>query len=771
MLTICASEAFAARSDNFSNTKSTNENAAIAPKKFLIVGNQRVEESVILDYLDQTSFRKNSAKAIQQATKKLYETELFSSVAIYEKSGQFIIELTENPIISEVKFIGNKKVNDEALLSETTIKKRSVFSKQKLQIDLKRISEIYTKTGRFLTKIDPKIVQKDQNRVELIFEIDEGPKAKIGEIYFVGNKAFDDQDLHEEISTKKSKWWKFLSSSDSYDADRIDFDKEMLRRFYTNRGYADFSVLSATAQINRQKDRFFITFLMEEGIRYEVGNVEIVNHIEKFDTESLRKKILIKSGKIYNGELVEKTIDAMIETMSDKSYAFANIEPVLKRHRNSKIIDIDFVIQETPRIYIEQINISGNVRTIDEVIRRELRFREGDPYNITKINRSKQRIENLGFFEKVEFSTKRIGDTDKVNLEIEVKEKKTGELNLGIGYSTVNKVNLNAGIRENNLFGTGRQIGFNVQKAFAYSSSDISYTKPYFLGMPLNAGFDIFKINQSRRNALAYDTNRLGFSLNAGYQISEFLSHNFSYSRVDDKISNVDATATILARNLQGQYVTSGIGQNLLYDKRDNRFDPKNGYFISASQTFNGIGGDIKTMKYESAMGIYSPTINNDFIVKLVARGGVIEGLGQSVRSNNGFFLGSNQGSGNFRGFGYNGLNPRAMINGTPNRNGEPVGGRIFYIGTAELRFPLGLPKELGIYGVLFSDNGVVKGVDSGITGGTAVADSGKLRSTYGLSIAWASPMGPIRLDFAKVWRSEQYDVPQNFNFSVGTSF
>ena len=740
-------------------------------KKFIVLGLQRVEESMVLGYLDNSNFQNNPTNAIQQATKKLYESELFSSVSISEKGGQFIVELVENPIIFEVKLIGNKKVNDEALLSEVSLKKRSVFSKQKLQIDLKRISEIYTKTGRFLTKIEPKLVQKDQNRVELIFEIDEGPKAKIGEIYFIGNNAFDDKDLHEEVSTKKSKWWKFLSSSDSYDSDRIEFDKEILRRFYTNRGYADFSILSATAQINHQKDRFFVSFLMEEGIRYNLGKIEIVNNIPKFDAEILRKKILIKSGKLYNGELIDKTIDGMIETMSDKSYAFASIEPVLKRHRDQKIIDIDFVIRETPRIYIEQINISGNVRTLDEVIRRELRFREGDPYNITKINRSKQRIENLGFFEKVEFNTKRIGDGDRVNLEIEVKEKKTGELNLGIGYSTVNRLNLNAGIRENNLFGTGRQIGFNAQKAFAYSSADVSYNKPYFLDMPLNAGFDIFKIDQSRRNALAYDTNRIGFSLNASYQISEFLSHNFNYSRTKDKIGNVDDTATILAKNLQGRYITSGIGQTLLYDKRDNRFDPKNGYFISASQTFNGIGGDIKTMKYEGAIGAYSPTINNDFIIKLAARGGVIEGLGQDVRSNNGFFLGSNQGYGNFRGFAFNGLNPRAMINGVPNRNGEPIGGKIYYIGTTELRFPLGLPKELGIYGILFSDNGVVKGVDRGIAGGTPIADSGRLRSTCGVSIAWASPMGPIRLDFAKILRKQEYDVPQNFNFSVGTSF
>ncbi len=768
---------------NQAETKLNQNPDLIEDKKFLITGNQRVDEQTILSYLDFEQFRKNPDKAIARATKQLLETELFSSVKIFLQNQQtnpvsksrnsqknqarFMVELVENPIILELKFVGNKKVNDEALQSEIFLKKRAVFSKQKLQSDLKRISEIYTKTGRFLTKIDPKIIQKDQNRIELIFDIQEGPKAKIGEIFFVGNHEFSDKALREEISTKQSQWWKFLSSSDSYDSDRIEFDKETLRRFYGNRGFADFSTLSAVAQINRQKDEFFISFMVEEGIRYNIGTVEIENHIEKLDAEILRKKILIKPGKLYNADLIEKSVDAMIELLSDKAYAFAAIEPVLKRNRTQKIIDIDFVIQETPRIYIDQIKISGNVRTIDEVIRRELRLREGDPYNTTKINRSKQRIENLGFFEKVEFNTKRIGNTDKINLEIEVKEKKTGELNLGVGYSTYSKFNINAGIRENNLFGTGQTVGFNAQKSFAFTSVDVSYTKPYLLDMPVDVGFDVFRVSQLRRNTLPYDSKRVGFSLNAGYRITEFLSHNVSYNYTQDNVYNPGATPSILTKNLLGQYLTSGFGQSLLYDRRDNRFNPTDGFFLSLSQSFNGIGGDIKTIKHEGSAGFYMPIFSNDFVAKLGLKGGVIKGLGQDVRSNYGFFMGADS----FRGFFFSGIGPRAKINGKPDRNGEIIGGKIFYIGTAEFRFPLGLPKELGIYGILFSDNGVVKGVDKGITGGMPIADSSRIRSTCGFSLAWSSPMGPIRLDFAKILRREAYDVPQNFNFSVGTSF
>ncbi len=742
-------------------SKSFAENSEI-----IIQGNERVDTNTIISYLDLDGLKNKSQKALQASLKKLYESDLFLSAKISYQKENVLVEIKENPIISEVKFTGNKKVEDDNLQSEISLKKRSVFTKAKLQNDLKRISEIYLKSGRFLTKIEPKIIQKDQNRVELIFEIFEGPKAKIGDIYFVGNAAFSDEDLIEEMSTKQSKWWKFLSSADVYDADRIEFDKEKLRRFYGSKGYADFTTISSVAQISQAKDRFFITFLLEEGIKYNFGNINIINQIDKFDENILQKEILIKKGKVYNSELIEKTVDKMTEIMSEKSYAFAQVEPILKRDRDKKIINIDFVISETPRIYIEQIIIKGNTRTLDEVIRRELRFREGDAYNINKINRSKQRLQNLGFFDKVEFNTKRIGEGDKVNLEIEVKEKKTGELSLGIGYSTVNKVTANAGIRERNLFGTGQEIGINVQKSFASFTGEINYTKPYFMDNPIDVGFDVFQYQLQKRNTLVYDQNSSGITFRGNYFLSEFLSHRINYSLSQQSIGNIDPNASIGIKNLEGDFVNSGVGQSFLYDKRDSSINPKNGYYISVSQDFSGLGGDIKTLKHEGSAGYYIPVINDDFTLKFLARGGAIEGLGQDVRSNYGFFLGGN----NFRGFNYAGVGPRTITNGSA-KGGSAIGGKIYYVGTAEFRFPLGLPKELGISGILFSDNGTVKGVDEISKQNTNVADSGSLRSSYGLSIAWASPMGPIRLDFAKIAKSEDYDQTQNFRFSFGTSF
>jgi outer membrane protein insertion porin family len=733
---------------------------SFAQEKIIIRGIDRVEESTISQYFENFKIDKNFKKNIEIIRKNLLETELFSSIKILQKNKKIIVEIVENPIIYETKFIGNRKIDEEILLSEITLKKRSIFSRSRLEGDIKRINEIYVKSGRFLTQIEPKIITKEKNRIELIYEINEGSKANIGEIYFIGNKEFSDRELSEQISTKKSVWWKFLSSSDIYDSDRIEFDKEILRRFYNNNGFADFETTSALAQINRNKDNFFITFLVEEGIKYKFGEITINNHVEKFDPEILYKNILFKTGQIYSGESIEQTINKMIEIMSEKSYAFANIEPILKRDRDKKTIDIEFVINETPRIFIDQIRIFGNTRTIDEVIRRELRIREGDPYNVNKINRSKQRVENLGFFEKVEFDTKRIGDTDRVDLEIIVKEKRTGELSLGIGYSTIDRANINAGIRENNLFGTGRKIGLNVQKSYNALSADLSYTKPYFLGRPLDAGFEVFKINSTKRNSRMYESDNSGIRLNAGYSITEFLDHLISYSFSNQKIGNITPGASLATQSLQGNFSYSAIEQTLTFDKTNNRLNPKKGYFISLSQAYNGLGGNVRNLKHEGRAGYFIPTFNNDFILKFLARGGVIDGIKEDVSIQNNFFVGGN----NFRGFQFWGIGPRAI-------SGEALGGKIYYVGTTEFTFPLGLPRELGISGALFWDNGVLKSVDSSIKARTNVIDTGKLRSSVGVSISWSSPVGPIRLDFAKIIRKEYYDKTQTFNFNLGTNF
>ena len=737
----------------------------------VVQGNDRIDSETIIAYLSGVKkLAKNGVtmekSSIDSSLKKLYESDLFIEAKITAQDGKILVEVKENPIVSEIKFIGNKKIEDEALQGEVALKKRSVFTKFKLQSDLKRINEIYLKSGRFLTKIDPKIIQKDQNRVEVIFDITEGPKAKITDINFIGNANYPDADLLDELSTKKSKWYKFFSSGDVYDADRIEFDKEKLRRFYGARGYADFATPSSTAQILPTKDKFYITFLLEEGIKYNIGEVNVINHVEKFDAKLLDKAILIKQGEVYNSDLIDKSVEKMVEIMSEKSYAFAHIEPVLKRNKEQKIIDLDFVISETPRIYIDHIIISGNTRTHDKVIRRELRMRDGDPYNIIQINRSKQRIQNLGFFDKVEIRPKRIGDSDKVDLEVEVKEKKTGELNFGIGYSTVDKATANVGLKERNLLGTGQELGLSLQRSKYSFSGDINYTKPYFADRAIDVGVDLFKYQSDKRNTLVYNQSSDGFTLNGNYSLTEFLSHQVRYSLSTQSVTNVSSTASFGIQNLQGTFISSTVGQSFVYDRRDNKIDPRDGYYLSISQDYSGLGGDISNIKHTGSAGYYIPTFNEDYVLKFLGRGGVVSGIGQGVRSNYAFFLGGN----NFRGFEYAGLGPRTVLNGTA-VGGNAVGGDIYYVATAEFRFPLGLPKELGINGIIFSDNGSLYKVDAINRQNSQVADSSSIRSSYGLSIAWSSPVGPIRFDFAHVAKKEVYDRTQSFRFSFGSNF
>ena len=740
----------------------------VKEEEIKIVGNSRVKRQEIINLLAIQELGNKTRIDIDQSIKKLYESALFADIKISEiEKDKILIEVKENPLIAEIKFSGNKKIEEKILKSEIIMKERSIFSKSKLQSDIKRISDIYIKSGRFLAKIEPKIIAKEDGVINLIFEVFEGPKAKISTINFIGNNNFSDSELFSEIATKRSSWYRIFSSADSFDGDRIDFDKEKLNRFYQNSGYADFNVISVNSQLSRDKLKFYIVFIIEEGIKYRFNEVNIVNNVKNFDEKLLKNKILVKKKQLYSLDLIERTIDQITETMSENSFAFTNIEPILKRNKNDKTIDIDFVINPTTSVYINKIDIVGNIRTLDEVIRRELRIIEGDPYNASKINRSKQRIENLGFFERVDFKVKRLEETDKVNIEIEVKEKKTGELNFMFGYGTVDKFSSNIGVRERNLFGTGRELGINLQKTTFSKAVDLSYTKPYLLDTTLDGGFDIFQYNNVKRYGIPYNQQGSGFTLRGDYFITEFLRHQIRYSYRNESLQNVDINASQNIKNLEGIFTSSTIGQSFLIDKRNNRFDPRRGYIISASQDLSYFGGNIKNNKYEANFAYYMPTFNDNYILKLSTRGGFINGIGQDVRSNYGFFLGGN----NFRGFQFGGIGPRAKLADGTAKGGNTIGGNLYYVGTVEYRFPMGLPKELGIYGILFSDNGTVKKVDNINRNGYGVVDTGSIRSSYGVSIAWSSPMGPIRFDFAKIAKKEVFDNSQNFQFNFGANF
>lgn len=731
--------------------------------KIIINKNQRINDERVKSIISDNNLRSGKILDINQSLKSLYESDLFLDVNIEKKGQNIVITLLENPIIIDIKFKNNEKIDDEILESEISLKKGGFYSKNKLKSDIKRLNDIYIKSGRFLTQIDPKIIQKKDNRIELIFDISENRKAKIAKINIIGNQNYSDQDLLDEITTKQSKWYKIFGTNDTYDSDRIEFDKEVLRRFYTNKGYADFEVISSIAQIAQTKNKFFISFLISEGIKYNFGEAKLINNIKNFDGKLLEDIIQIKRGKIYNATLVDNIIDKMIKVMSNNGYAFAHINPILERDKINNIINIKFIVSETPKIYINSINISGNNRTKDRVLRRELRINEGDPYNLTKINRSRQRLMNMGFFENVKFNSRRISN-DQVNLDIEVSEKKTGELNFGIGYSTVDKLNANIGIKENNLFGTGQELGINSKISSYTTSNEIQYSKPWLFGREVRGGVSVFNNEVDSYNTISYDQKTKGISFSATYPVLEHITHQVSYSYQDSQINTTNSTSLVISE-LIGKYSTSSIGHTISLDKRDNRMKPTNGYYISLTQNRSGIGGDIKYFKNDLTAGYYIPIINNNWVMKFLGKYGYIDGIGQDVRINDNFFLGGY----NFRGFEYGGIGPRVKNN--DGSYGNPVGGKLYYIGTAELKFPTGLPKEIGINTSLFIDAGTVKMVDKTINNNAKIIDSSSLRSSYGLSLTWSSPLGPIRLDFSKIIEQEDYDQTEGFRFSFGNYF
>ena len=733
-----------------------------------IVGNERIDSSIISNYLMLHQGTEYNPQNANESIKTLYETGLFREVYIdfNDDSGKLIVKVQENPLITEVGFDGNKKIDDNILLSEITSTKRSVFSKNRVNSDVKRILDVYRRTGRFLATVEPKIIEEDNNRVKLVFEINEGKPAKIRKIYIIGAKAFDENELKGELRSKESKLLRF-SSSEIYDPARIEFDKELLRRFYFSKGYPNFEVLSAVGEIDRNSRWFDITFLIDEGEKYNFGNITITNNISKIDTSKLEKAIKIKKGKIFNADLMNTSIDDMTNELAKEGFVFVNIRPLISKDDEKKLVNIDFVIDESPRMYVGEIKITGNTRTYDSIIRREMRLEEGDPFSLAKFERSIQRIRNMGYFDKVDVQRVKGKEPNQMDIIIEVQEKKTGEFQFGIGYSTVDGANVNVGIRESNLLGKGQSLNLNIMYARYSKDISLSYGKPYFLGRDLYAGFSLFYRKDEDEYSVDYKESTYGGSLNGIYSITEYLEQKVYYSLFRQKITDVGSDYYGIID--VGDSLTSAVGQTLYYDRKDSRFDPTKGFSFSWTLEYAGVGGDKTYLKNTASANIYVPIWPSILTLRIGGRAGIIDGIGEAVDPVDAFYLGGNS----LKGFKYGGVGPRArnLYTGSA-RDGSAVGGKRYYVADAELRFPLGLPKEYGIYGSLFINAGTLTGVDESDTlDRNRIVDSGSLRSAYGFSIQWRSPMGPISFDFSKVLKKESYDEAQNFTFSFGSSF
>ena len=755
---------------NLPFSANAQSSATFVVDEVLVQGNQRIEGDTVRSYIGVAVGDRVDSAAINDALKALYATGLFADVNIRREGNALAVGVVENPIINRLAFEGNRRIKDEALETEVQLRPRIVFTRSRVQSDVQRIVQVYRRSGRFAATVEPKVIQLPQNRVDLVFEISEGPLTEIQKITFIGNKVFQDGRLRSTISTKEARWYRFFTSADKYDPDRLNFDRELLRRHYLANGYADFRVVSAVAELSRNRADFFITITVEEGERYTFGDIDVSSDLRGVDAEFLRPLVTTGPGETYNADKVEDSIQKLTFELGRLGYAFVDVRPEIERDRESRQISVNYSVDEGPRVYVDRINIVGNVRTLDRVVRREMRLAEGDAFNAAKLRRSQQRIRGLGFFEKVEvrdekglLDDKALGAAednfadDRTSVTIEVEEQSTGELWFGLGYSSSDKIGGEIGIRERNLLGRGQDLNLTLSVSSRRQDIDLSFTEPYFLNRDIAAGFDLFNRQRDQENT-SFDRNSTGFTLRAGYPFAERLRHAVRYTLRSDKIEDVSSSASRFIQDQKGTRLTSSIGQTVTYDLRDDRFFPTEGYLIRVSQDLAGLAGDVHYIRHILKYA-YHKRLWGEWIGELSIDEGHIFGLGENVSLSDRFFLGGSS----FRGFAAGGVGPRDTS------TLDFLGGTVYYVGTAEASVPLGILQEFGVFGRLFTQVGSL--ADPDLDSKVNVFDVGKARVSSGFGVSWRSPFGPIRLDFAWALRKEQFDREETFRFSFGTRF
>jgi outer membrane protein insertion porin family len=720
-----------------------------------VAGAQRLEADTILSYIRLRAGQPYTQVAADQALKDLYATELFSEVQIRNEAGNVVIEVKENPVINRIVFEGNKAIKEDKLTPEIKLAPRQIFTRSKVRADVARIIELYKRQGRFAATVEPKMVMLDQNRVDVVFEISEGPKSKVRQINILGNEAFSDGDLRGEMVTKEARITRIFSSSTSYDPDRMAYDQQKLRQFYLTKGYADFRVVSAVAELTPDKEDFIITYVVEEGERYKFGDIKVESQLREFDGEVLAKQLPMKPGDWYDAKLVEDTIERLNETAGTFGYAFADVRPAYSRSREDLTMGITFNIAEAPRVYVERIDVNGNTLTQDKVIRREFRLAEGDAFNSLQVKRSTNRIKSLGYFqEKFEIEQKAGSTPDRIVLEANVEEKPTGSLSLSAGFSSLESFILQGSIEQANFRGRGQKVGASVSYSRYSKSAEVSFTEPYVFDSNVSAGLDIYRrdynsfnyINSDRNTT--YEQTTTGLQLRAGVALTEYLTAIGRYTFNLDDVS-LDERSYFTDRVtpgvqqcdplIAGRYLCEAIGRrtssilglSLVYDALDNRIRPTRGHTVSLSGDFAGLGGSVKYARVRGNAAKYWPVLGN-FIFSLSAEGGAIKALQdrggptvEDIRLTDRFYLGEPQ----IRGFDIRGVGPRVIRKPYVDADNNPatplvlsedrdqwsddaIGGRYYYLARAELEIPLGSGvRELGLRPSVFVDAGAVWGI------------------------------------------------------------
>lgn len=738
-----------------------------------VEGTQRVEEETVLAYMLVREGLKDEADLVDQSVKTLFSSGLFADVTIRREDKGLVVTVVENPIVNRVSFEGNSAIRDETLSKEGILSARQIYTRAKVQDDVERQIEIYRRSGRFAVRIEPKVIQLPQNRVDLIFEISEGPTTGVRAINFIGNRVFSDNELRDIVLTRESRWWRVFSASDNYDPDRIAYDRELLRQYYLSKGYADFRVVSSNAELTRDGEAFFINFVVEEGEKYDFGEARVSTSLDTLDIVELEEQILHQAGDQYDRRVLDKTVDALTKMVGESGFAFATIRPRATSDEDARTVDIEYVIDEGSRVYVERININGNNRTRDEVIRREMRLVEGDAFNKVLLSRSERNVRGLNFFSGVEVTENPGAEEDQTIIDVNVREMPTGELSFGVGYSSAEDFTTQLSVSERNFLGRGQRLRFNLGISNQVQRYNIGFTEPYFLNRDVSAGFNFFdtQTEYDYQNGLTLTESGVGFSL--GFPLSEDGRLSLFANFVNDKLSNTEGTGrTPYDRDKQE------FGYYYAIDKRDDFVNPTDGWNVSFGQDIAGPSGDTSYLRTRASANFFEE-LAEGWVLHLRGTLGIINDYkGGLIRYSDRFFRGGRD----FRGFERGGVGPREVsyaFNGDVSY-GQSLGASRYFIGTTQVSLPLGLSKESGVRANLFIDFGLLGETDEISTAPCAngekvncreILDDMDFRATTGLSFAWRSPFGPVRFDFAEPLVKEDYDQTRFFRFTIGTSF
>ena len=736
--------------DAFAQT--TNETVTVS--EIAISGNSRVSDSTISAYLPVRVGDAISEDSLDNAIDSLFATKLFNDVTINIEGTRISIAVVENPIVNRVNIEGNDVLDDERLLAELDIQPRRVFTRKVAVDATQKLLEIYRLSGRYAAEITPQVIRLDNNRVDLIFEVDEGPLIKVTSISFIGNETFSDFALRQVISSRQVRWWAFLSSVDKYDESRLDYDARLLRQFYLGRGYANIQIKRAQGGLLADRSGFALTFEIDEGKRYKLRDVNFTSQITDIDVSKFRDDIPLEKGDWYNVKGLEQGLLNVTNSLGNLGYAFVDVRPQVTPDTDSNELDIEISIGEGRKNYIERIEVVNNSRTRDTVIRRELEVVEGDPYNQLKLDKSLRNIKNLGFFRTVDISTVRGTADDQTIAKINVEEQSTGDFSIGVGYSSLDKSTVSLGINERNFLGSGRGLKFSSSLSESRSDYRLGLSEPYFLDRDLHGSAEIFN---EKLESSTLTTKSTGVNLGVAFDAADDYYHRIGYELSSADSTQSSTTATSLTGEENKDLLRSALSYTIGRSTLDNRFDPTEGYLYELDETVSGLGGDVTFMKTSVRASYFKPLNFNSFILGVRGRAGFVDGLGEKVTQSARFYLGGRT----VRGFDSSGVGPRDTgVN-------SAVGGNYMYSATAEIVSSYGLSEDLGVRWTVFSDIGSVWDTDypSGVTG----ANDDSLRQSVGVGFLWDTAVGPLTFYWADVVSKSSHDQLKRFQFNIGT--